>query len=192
MKVRSHSLSHSETLEAHMITSKKIRLRKKILADATNNYAWQTDPELVQLDAAPLLTTTFSQYLAAYLEELLYTSSRRYTFAIETLDGKHIGNCSYYDINETNSEAQLGIKIGNHDYWDKGYGTETVATLLNYIFQETNLNRIYLKTLALNTRAQRCFQKCGFVPRGHLNRDGYHFVIMEIHRKQWEERQTKS
>jgi len=49
-----------------MISGNKIRLRKKKLTDARNDYAWQTDPELANLDAAPLLTTNFMQYLLDY------------------------------------------------------------------------------------------------------------------------------
>jgi len=172
-----------------MITGKKVRLRKRKLVDATNNYTWQTDPELVRLDASPVLTTTFSQYLSVYLNEMRYPSANRHAFAIETLDSKHVGNCSYYDTNEMKGEAELGIMIGNRDCWDKGYGTDAVTTLLNYIFRKTNLKRVYLKTLDSNRRAQRCFEKCGFTPYGHLNRDGYNFVLMEIHHKQGEKRQ---
>ena len=174
-----------------MITGKRIRLRKKQLADAADNYAWQTDPELAHLDAAPFLKITFPQYLPAYLEELRYQSSKRCAFAIETLKGEHIGNCSYYDINEAKSEAQLGIIIGNRNYWNKGYGTEVVTTLLNHIFQTTSLNRVYLKTLVSNIRAQRCFQKCRFAHCGHLNKDGRHFVLMEIYRKEWPAKQPE-
>jgi RimJ/RimL family protein N-acetyltransferase len=174
-----------------MITSKKIRLRQRRLSDAVDNYAWLTDPELTQLDAAPLLRASFAQYLSVYQEELSYPSRKRCAFAVDTSEGKHMGNCSYYDINEKKKEAQLGIMIGNRNYWDKGYGTEVVTTLLSHIFRETDLNRVYLKTLVSNIRAQRCFQKCGFASCGYLNKDGYHFVLMEIHRKHWAEQQLK-
>jgi len=174
-----------------MIIGSKIILRDKRLADAQDDYTWQTDPALAQLDAAPLLATTFSQYLADYVSELRYASPTRYRFAIETLDGQHIGNCTYYGINEANGEAELGIMIGNRDYWDKGYGADAIATLLSHIFRRTNLKRIYLKTLDLNHRAQKCFQKCGFTPYGHLIKDGFSFVLMELHRKQWERQQWK-
>jgi len=174
-----------------MITGSKIRLRDKRLADARDNYAWQTDVELVRLDAASLPTITFPQYLVDYANELRYPSLTGYRFAIETFDGKHIGNCAYYNLNKTRGEAELGIQIGNRAYWGKGYGTDTVATLVSYIFHRTNLKRIYLKTLNSNTRAQKCFKKCGFTPYVHLVRDGYSFVLMEISRKQWAKRQTK-
>lgn len=173
-----------------MIIGGKIKLRDKRLSDAQNDYQWQTDPELTRLDAVPLLTTSFPQYLLDYTGELRYPTSTRHPFAIETVDGKHIGNCVYYNINATKGEAALGIMIGNCNYLEKSYGTDAVTTLVNHIFSQTNLKRIYLETLDWNQRAQKCFQKCGFTPYGHLARDGYSFVLMELHRKQWEARQT--
>ena len=175
-----------------MIAGSKIKLRRKKLADAPNDYAWQTDPELAELDAASLPTISFQQYLSEYTRELRYPSLTRERFAVETLDGKHIGNCSYYSIDETKDEAELGIMIGDRNYWDNGYGTNTVITLVNYIFENTKLNRIYLKTLVSNTRAQKCFKKCGFTPYGHLRRDGYNFVLMELSRKQWLKQQAEA
>ncbi len=166
-----------------MISGTKIRLRNKKLSDARNDYTWQTDAELAQLDATPVLSSGFTEYLLDYAWGLRFSSPTRRRFAIETIDGKHIGNCSYYDINETEGEAELGIMIGNRDYWDKDYGTDAVITLINYVFQQTNLNRIYLKTLDSNARAQKCFKKCGFTPHGHMARDGYNFVLMELYRK---------
>ncbi len=174
-----------------MIIGSKVILRDKRLADAQDDYAWQADAELVRLDAAPLLATAFSQYLSNYVSELRYPSSTRCRFAIETLDGKHIGNCTYYGISEAKDEVELGIMIGNRSCWDKGYGTDAVATLLSYVFRGTDLKRIYLKTIDSNTRARKCFQKCGFTPYGHLVRDGFSFVLMEIHHKQWERWQWK-
>ncbi len=175
-----------------MITGGKVVLRDKRLTDAADDYAWRTDPALAQLDATPLLTTPFTQYLSDYASELQYPPSTRHQFAVDTPDGKHIGNCVYYDINKTKGEAELGIMIGNRDYWDKGYGTDAVTTLVSYIFRQTNLERIYLKTLESNSRAQKCFQKCGFTPHRHVTRDGYNFVLMKLHRKQWQDQQVET
>ncbi len=173
-----------------MIIGSKITLRDKRLADAPDDYTWRTDPELAHLDASPLLTTTFQEYLSEFTSQLRYLPSIRHQFAIDTLDGRHIGNCIYYGVNETKGEAELGIMIGDRDCWDKGYGADAVTTLVSYIFHQTNLKRIYLKTLDSNSRAQKCFQKCGFTPYGHMAKDGFSFVLMETHRKQWEKQQT--
>lgn len=174
-----------------MTDDAKTRLREKGLGDAGHDYRWQTDPELAALDAVSLPSFSYPEYLARYAVELRYPSTQRQRFAVETLDGEHIGNCTYYAINTKRGEAEIGIMIGNRDYWDKGYGVDAVTNLLELIFRETRLNRIYLKTLVDNTRAQKCFSKCGFIPCGHLKRDGYNFILMELHRRQWLEKELK-
>jgi RimJ/RimL family protein N-acetyltransferase len=170
-----------------MISGKKVILREKTLADAHNDYTWQTDPELAWLDAAPIVTMSFEDYQSAYASELRYSAPTRSSFAVDTLDGKHIGNCVYYNIDEKKGQAELGIMIGNRDYWDKGYGTDIINTLINHIFNQTNLNRLHLKTLDSNFRAQKCFQKCRLTMYGHTVRDGFSFVLMDIRRKDWQE-----
>lgn len=173
--------------EGNVITGSKIKLRAKRLADVLEDYIWQTDAELAHFDAAPVLVTTFCQYLSDYIDELRYYHASGRRFAVETLDGKHIANCGYYGIDRAKGEAELGILVGNRDYWNKGYGADIVSTLVSYIFRHTNLKRIHLKTLNSNIRAQKCFKKCGFTPCGNLVTDEFSFTLMEIYRKQWEE-----
>ena len=180
------SLTGFEIPRDRVIIESKVKLREKKLTDARNDYMWQSDPELASLDAAPELSVSFPFYLLDYTDQLHGSGLNRYPFAVETVDGKHIGNCTCYDINEDKGEAQLGILIGDRNYWDKGYGTDAVSTMVNYIFLNTNLRRIYLKTLDWNLRAQKCFKKCGFKPCRKLNRNGYNFVVMELRRGQWE------
>ena len=163
-----------------VLTGKEVRLRPKRLQDAANDYGWRQDTELCQLDAATPLLCSFEEFLQNYVEEL-YRPSRSYRFAIETLDGKHIGNCSYFSIDETKKESEMGIMIGDHAYWNQGYGTDAILTSLNYVFLQTNLKRIHLKTLNWNARAQKCFQKCGFVPCGQLIRGDHNFILMETY-----------
>jgi ribosomal-protein-alanine N-acetyltransferase len=170
---------------ARVWRGQKVILREKRLSDAPDDYRWRTDEELSRLDAAPPLRMPFPEYLRLYEDELRhpYPWSRR--FAIDTQDGKHIGNCMYYDIDYTTGEAELGVMIGEKEYWNQGYGTDAVKTLLAHIFTETPLRRVYLHTLEWNTRAQRCFAKAGFTPVRTVRRNGQTFVRMEITREQW-------
>jgi RimJ/RimL family protein N-acetyltransferase len=175
-----------------MTNNSKIRLRAKRLSDARNDYEWQRDSELARLDATTPISCSFQEYLTDYTDEILYPSPYRHPFSVETHDGKHIGNCVYYNVDERKSEAELGIMIGDREYWNKGYGTDAVSALIDHIFQRTALNRIYLKTLVSNTRAHRCFRKCNLKPCGYLERDGYEFLLMEIHRNEWQKQQSKT
>ena len=167
----------STTLKGH-----KVRLREKQLKDAANDYTWSCDPELARLDATFPLKISFPEYLINYRDNLLYHSPLRRRFAIETLNGKHIGNCTYYSIDERKGETELGIMIGNRQHWNQGYGCDTVTTLVNHIFKDTKLNRIYLSVLDWNTHAQKCFEKSGFMPCHHTTRHGNHFIVMELYR----------
>jgi RimJ/RimL family protein N-acetyltransferase len=129
-----------------VINGNKVRLRPKRLHDATKDYEWRRDDELCRLDAAQPLTNTFEEYLK-FTSDMSAYSRRSCQFAIETLAGKHIGNCSYFDIDETSGETEIGIMIGDKAYWSQGYGADAMHTALNYIFSQTSLKRIYLKTL---------------------------------------------
>ncbi|HSW58393.1 MAG TPA: GNAT family N-acetyltransferase [Dehalococcoidales bacterium] len=170
-----------------------VRIRHKRISDAKDDYSWQTDPELARLDAAEPLTITYPQFLSEYTFDLCYPSSSRHEFAVETPDGLHIGNCVYYNVNKSENKTELGIMIGNREYWNRGYGTIVISALLDYIFNRTSLEQVYLTTLEWNQRAQKCFKKCGFQEHGTIQRDDHTFILMSINRFEWEKiRNTRS
>ena len=189
---KNNALAGLKSRKSKFISGRKVRLRQKKLTDVRNDYNWQSDPELARLDAAPVLKASFPVYLMDYVEIIRKPERKRYPLAIETLQGKHIGNCTCYDIDESKSEAQVGIMIGDRDYWDKGYGADTVTTLVDHIFLSTMLNRVYLKTLDWNLRAQKCFRNCGFIRCATVTRNGHNFLFMEIKREQWLKNHKKS
>lgn len=171
-----------------MLIGHKVALREKRLGDAANDYAWRCDAGLCLLDAVPVLDMPYSEYVGYYADELRHPNRRRRKFAIESIaEGRHIGNCMYYDIDEDRRQAELGIMIGDRDYWGRGFGADAVQTLVRHIIDDTTIDRVHLKTLEWNVRAQRCFQKCGFVLCGRSSRQGHDFLLMELHRHAVEE-----
>ena len=170
-----------------MIKGRLIVLREKRLEDAALDYEWRTDEELSALDAATPLRMSYSSYLRLIEDEIRHPVPWSKRYAIESHDGKQIGNCMYYDIDTAKGQAELGIMIGNRDYWNKGYGTDAVNTLTSHIFNTTTFGRIYLHTLSWNLRAQKSFQKSGFVIVKPVRRSGYDFILMELMKDRWEE-----
>jgi RimJ/RimL family protein N-acetyltransferase len=173
-------------IRPYMITGKKVRIREKRLEDAADDYAWSRDVELSHLDAARPINVSLNKYISEFTAELRYPPLTRRRFGVDTLEGIHIGNCSYYNIDVKRNETEIGIMIGNRDYWNKGYGTDTINTLVEHIFKDYHFQRLYLKTLEFNLRAQRCFNKCGFVAYNRISRDGYSFIMMELSRSRWQ------
>ncbi len=160
-----------------------VRLREKHLDDAERDYAWRSDAELATFDAAPPLSISFRSFVTTLAEELGNSGATRHVFAIEEAGGsEHIGNVMYYGYDAGRAEGEFGITIGNRDYWGRGYGSEATRLLLDYLFAEVGLRRVYLHTLTWNHRAQGAFEKAGFRPVRTVHRMGHDFVLMEAYR----------
>lgn len=75
---------------------------------------------------------------------------------------KHIGNIKLEPIDFENKEATLGILIGNKNYWGRNICTEAVKLLVNYAFNDLNLNRVTLGVISENKAAIKCYRKAWF------------------------------
>ena len=94
-------------------------------------------------------------------------------FAIETLDGKLVGDCGLRKIDWKSRKAEFFITIGEKQLWGKGLGSDALRIVIRLAFHRMNLNRLWLTTLADNSRAVRCYEKCGFVREGLLRQESF-------------------
>lgn len=115
-----------------------------------------------------------------------------FMFTIHTLDDDRlIGEIGLDGILWNHGESFVGIGLGEHEYWGKGYGTEAMRLILRFGFDELNLYRISLSVFEYNLRAIRSYEKAGFVHEGRhpgmLHRDGKRYAIlhMGILRDEW-------
>ncbi len=161
------------------IKGEKIILKNKSLNDFANDYMWRTDAELSTLDATYPLDLSFKDFIQAYKSEIIKNSKNTARFSV-FIDNEHIGNSMFYNIDYFNKSMELGIMIGKKNYWNKGHGTDTVNTMIEFIFNNTDFSKIYLHTLKWNTRAQQAFIKCGFTIIREIQKDNKNFVFMEI------------
>ncbi len=53
--------------------------------------------------------------------------------------------------------------IGETNYWNRGIGTKILTILINYLFVVLAADQIVIDPHVDNTRAIRCYEKCGFV-----------------------------
>ena len=82
-------------------------------------------------------------------------------FSIDNLKGDLIGFLSLYKIDRKSKTSWMGIYLG-YEYIDQGFGTDALLTLMNYYFEELGYEKLFLDVAALNKRAIRCYEKCGF------------------------------
>lgn len=100
---------------------------------------------------------------------------------------KLIGNCAYHfnqkREDEFTGECFLGLAIGEKAEWGRGYGTDALTTLVNFLYHKFKVDSIYLTVDTLNKAAQCCYEKCGFkvvkkqaVPE-RVNSNGEQYVM---------------
>lgn len=162
------------------IKGSKINLRSKKIEDAEQDYEWRVDAELAALDATVPINIPLREYISHSKDEIKYPVPWSIKFAIETKQKELIGNIMYYDIDPIEKEAEVGIIIGNKNFLGKGYGSDALLTLVSYIFETSNILKLYLHTLTTNERAQKSFKKVGFIESGPVRKEGMNFIRMEL------------
>ena len=93
-----------------------------------------------------------------------------YAFAI-TIEDKAVGSIGMFRQTNIHSKtAELGYYIAE-PYWGKGIGTSAVKQICDYIFQNTDIIRIFAEPFAHNTGSCRILEKCGFKCEGTLRKN---------------------
>jgi glycine cleavage system H protein len=163
--------------------------------EVSRHYRWSRDAEVLRLSGGLPTELGLAEFVEQFRQERIKPSSTRRVFAILTRQGELIGRIGYFQIDKWRRQAELGIVIGEKEYWGQGYGRDAVETLLRHIFRTANLRRIYLFTYIENVRAQRCFARCGFrrhEPRKWLTIDltQHEGIEMEITREEFQRLQV--
>jgi RimJ/RimL family protein N-acetyltransferase len=153
----------------------RIRLRPEAATDIPTLARWFSDPEVTHwLHLSEMPRATIESETEKF--ERHQRDGERHDWIIETLDDTPIGGISLVGIDPVHFRAELGISIGEKEYWSGGYGTEAIRVILRHAFTDLGLNRVQLIADHDNDRAIRCYEKCGFrhegVLRGHRLRYG--------------------
>lgn len=175
-----------------MLRGDKVILRSITREDLPRLLVFQNDLEVELAGGGdPPEPRTLESLQKRFDREAAEPPRDKTDFAIEA-DGKLIGTCGLVGINETVRYAELGITIGDKEYWGRGYGRDAVRTLLDYAFRLRNLRRVWLEVHAENERAIRAYHACGFVEEGRLREHiwlaGRYVdnVLMGVLREDWE------
>jgi len=92
-------------------------------------------------------------------------------FMIETKDGTRIGTIAHWLV-LPNRWMEIGYEIIPAER-GKGYGTEAVKLMVDYLFLSKPIERIQAITDTRNTPSQRILEKTGFKKEGTIRKSGY-------------------
>jgi RimJ/RimL family protein N-acetyltransferase len=117
---------------------------------------WWRDGEIMAHAGFPLGLTIDEEKLKTRLAE--QQQSNHIVYIIE-LNEISIGELSV-KTNET--DAEIGIKICQSKYQNKGLGSKVLRLLMRDLFTQQGITKISLNTMIENTRAQKVYERLGF------------------------------
>ena len=147
------------------IKTERLILRKFTVDDAQAMFEnWANDERVTRyLTWCPHESSKFTRQL---LESwcAAYNNLNTYNWVME-YEGIPIGNISVVRLNERSEYAELGYCIG-HDYWNKGFMSESARAVIDYLFAEIGVNRVGISHAVKNPASGRVAQKCGLTFEG--------------------------
>lgn len=175
-----------------MLVGDRILVRPVENEDIPTIFQWSSDYELKEL---------FDFRLEFLSRDELYSEVERYKADEKTIDlciadkgdKKIVGRCVLTEVDFINKKANCFLYIGDPEFRDKGYGTEALYIIMDYIFNKLNLNRLESYVFDFNKKAIKCYKKCGLkvegiIREGVYRRGKYHDIyIMGILKYEYEE-----
>lgn len=112
----------------------------------------------------PYLEQDANDYISSMLSA---NENDTFAFAI-TLDDKAIGSIGVFrQQNIHRQTAEMGYYI-SEEYWGKGFMTEAVKQICEYVFEHSDIIRIYAEPFSCNMGSCRVLEKAGFQYEGTL------------------------
>lgn len=137
-------------------------LRRLEEKDAPLMLEWMHDSGINCNFQADFASSTLESVLS-FINDSFHEESQN--FAIIDEKDEYLGTISLKHISYKNANAEYAIVIRKKA---QGTGVAMAATqeLLKYAFEELKLHKVYLNVLEENVRAQKLYEKCGFVYEG--------------------------
>ena len=151
------------------LVGNRLYLSPMSVEDAAIYVKWLNDPTVSENIGMDTKITTLESE-----KEWLKENQNKYNFAIVLKESdKLIGNISLIEADLVHRNAVLGIFIGDDSNRGKGYGKEAIKLLLEYGFNNLNLNNIMLSVYSFNKRAIKVYESLGFKKFGTRHKSHY-------------------
>lgn len=108
-----------------------------------------------------------------YITQMLSADkTKTFAFAI-TVDDRAVGSIGVFRCDNIHFRtAEMGYYIGE-PYWGKGFGTCAVEQVCSYVFEHTDIIRIFAEPFAYNMASCRVLEKAGFQFEGLLRNNAF-------------------
>lgn len=156
------------------------RLREIQLKDLEKMHEWMNDPEVTESMAIGRYSHS-KEEIAEFIKSS-WNDNRNVHFAIVTDQDEYVGTVSLKNINLIDRNAEYAIAL-HKDFWGSEYARFATDRIIAYGFSKLNLYKIYLNVSVKNTRANKFYEKYGFILEGRFK--GHLFVNGEMSDLNW-------
>ncbi len=141
-----------------VVEGKRVFISPMRIEDTLQYSEWMNDFEVRKYVRPGFITLAGER---KWIEDVVISNEPQFAIVLKDKE-KLIGNAGLHAVDMINRSAEFGIFIGDKSEWNKGYGTEATALVLDYAFNMLNLNNVMLKVYGFNDRAKRSYEKAGF------------------------------
>lgn len=144
------------------------RIRKWELADATD-LAMAVSNKNIQNNLRDGLPYPYTEQDGADFISAMLSTDENETFAFAiTVEDKVVGSIGVFrQRNIHRLTAELGYYLAE-EYWGRGIMTEAVRQICQYVFEKSDIIRIYAEPFVYNAASCRVLEKAGFQNEGTL------------------------
>jgi [ribosomal protein S5]-alanine N-acetyltransferase len=123
--------------------------------------SWLHDYEVIKLiNRKEYLLPVSIEKIKEYVSKI-GMSETDYLFAIES-ENKFIGTFKFSNIDWNHRTVNLGVLIGEKDYWGKGVSTEAFQLALKLCFTKLGMRKVVAGCLSPNIGMKKVLEKVGF------------------------------
>lgn len=153
------------------LETQNLILREIQLSDAENVFRIFADPDVTKYQDVENLTSLnqIKFLIERRAERFKNRQSIRWGIALKETN-IIIGSCGYTQ-KQLNS-AEVGYELAK-PYWRKGIMTEALIAIINFGFQNMDLNRIEALVMLDNIASINLLKKMGFIEEGLLREYGF-------------------
>jgi diamine N-acetyltransferase len=142
----------------YLTSGEKTQIRRFTRADVDHWIEWpkHNDP-LFEAYNPPTMSAGMRD---AWFEDLVGRQAQL-PFAVDDLKGVLIGRIFLRHRHRPEGSATLGIDL-RPEFLNKGYGTDSLTTFMEYYFANLGFDRMYLSVAIFNGRALHLYESLGF------------------------------
>jgi len=150
------------------LTGKVVRLRALRATDLERLRGFINDPEVLRMSNVYRPISDAQQ--DAWWKHVAADPTAAWFAIDDVATDVLVGTCCLVDLDWVARVAELRVRIGDPGAWGRGLGSEACVLLVEYAFLHLGLERVWLRVFAQHARAQRLYEKLGFVVEGRLRR----------------------